>query len=398
MTLKRPRILVFSEYYRPGYKSGGGMRTVANMVDRLSDRFDFRIITHDHDGNLDTAQYTTVAINEWIQDSETSVYYIARNNIRLPALRKLILSVAPDAIYTNSFFSPFTILLLQLRKLRLIPNLQIVVAPCGEISDAGLRKNIRKKELFLRFAKAVGLYKNIIWKASTDFEKAEIERIRPKGGKIFVAPDLPALHLLENYAQTEKPEKQRGEARMIFLSRFVPKKNFKWLLEQLGDNIKGRLVIHIHGPLEDPEYWTECQHIIKTLPSNIEVEAFGPLPHEAALEKMFHYHFFLLPTLGENFGHVFLEALAAGCPLVISDRTPWLSLPEKGIGWDLPLEHPQRWIKMINHSLDMDAESYSHMSAAAREYAKKWLADTAVEEATVAVLNESIGTIVTNLS
>ena len=47
------------------------MRTVVNMVDRLSDRFDFWIITHDHDGNLDTAQYATVAINEWNQAGET---------------------------------------------------------------------------------------------------------------------------------------------------------------------------------------------------------------------------------------------------------------------------------------------------------------------------------------
>ena len=382
---------MFCEYYRPGYKSGGGMRTVVNMVDRLSDRFDFRIVTHDHDGNLDTAQYTTIAINEWNRDGETQVYYVSGNNIKMSVLRRLILSVAPDAIYTNSFFSPFTILLLQLRKLRMIPKIQIVVAPCGELSDAGLQNNPRKKELFLRFARGVGLYKNIIWKASNDLEKAEIERTRPKGGKIFIAPDLPAKHLLESYEQSAKPEKQSGEVRMVFLSRFVPKKNFKWLIEHVGGNIKGKLTIHIYGPIEDAEYWNECQRIIRNLPQNIQVEALGPLPHKAAVGKIFEYHFFLLPTLGENFGHVFIEALAAGCPLLISDRTPWLGLTEKGIGWDMPLETPQKWIETINQCIDMDAESYSRMSTAARAYSQEWLADPAIEDQTLAVLNESLG-------
>jgi glycosyltransferase involved in cell wall biosynthesis len=41
---------------------------------------------------------------------------------------------------------------------------------------------------------------------------------------------------------------------------------------------------------------------------------------------MFEYDFFVLPTIGENFGYVFLEALAAGCPLITSDRTPWTTL------------------------------------------------------------------------
>ena len=178
---------------------------------------------------------------------------------------------------------------------------------------------------------------------------------------------------------------------MVFLSRFVPKKNFKWLIEQLGSNIKGKLTMHVHGPLEDAEYWNECQWIIQNLPPNIEVESFGPLPHEDAVKTMFEYHFFLLPTLGENFGHVFIEALAAGCPLIVSDRTPWLDLAVKGIGWDISLESTQKWIETLNQCIDMDGETYSRMSTAAREYAQNWLADPAIEEQTHAVLNESLG-------
>jgi hypothetical protein len=43
------------------------------------------------------------------------------------------------------------------------------------------------------------------------------------------------------------------------------------------------------------------------------------------------YDLFLFPTLGENYGHVISEALASGCPVVISDQTPWRNLEAEGI-------------------------------------------------------------------
>ena len=36
-------------YYLPGYKAGGPIRTLANMVDRLGDEFQFKIVTLDRD-------------------------------------------------------------------------------------------------------------------------------------------------------------------------------------------------------------------------------------------------------------------------------------------------------------------------------------------------------------
>ena len=49
---------------------------------------------------------------------------------------------------------------------------------------------------------------------------------------------------------------------------------------------------------------------------------------------------FFFPTLGENYGHVIYEALDSGCPVLISDQTPWRGLSEVGAGWDLPLDKP----------------------------------------------------------
>ena len=359
------------------------------MVDRMKDKFDFWIITRDHDGKLDKTQYSTVKIDDWNDVRGAKVFYLSKKNVRISKIRELILAAKPDSIYTNSFFATLAIYVLKLRKLKLIPNINIVVAPCGELSDGALALKAGKKRLFIGYSKISRLYSNVIWKASNELEKSEIEKVKGKGGKIFIAPDLPPKTIFDDYAPDRKPKKEIGAARFVFLSRFMRKKNFKWLLEFISA-VKGDLTIDIYGPREDKNYWNECEQIIKTLPARVKVEAKGSIPHEKALGTLLDYHFFILPTLGENFGHVFLEALAAGCPLIISDKTPWLNLQEDNIGFALPLENRDEWIKALDFCVDLDEEEYSRFSNEARKYVCNWLKSPHIEDNTLTVLNYSL--------
>ncbi len=386
---KGSKILILCDYYLPGYKSGGGMRTIVNIVDRLKNRYEFFIITRDHDGKLDRRQYTTVKINQWNSVRDAEVFYLSKDNLKISKIRELILQVKPDVIYSNSYFATLTLYLLVLRKLKVIPRINIILAPCGELSEGALRLNPEKKNAFIRLAKFFDLYGNIIWKASSELEKEEIETVKGSDGKIFIAPDMLPRAIFENYKSSIKPYKNSGEAKMIFLSRFMKKKNFKWLLENLS-GIKEKLEIDIYGPLEDEDYWNKCERIIETLPKNIRIEAKGSVPHEEVLPTLAKYHFFIMPTLGENFGHIFLEALAAGCPLIISDRTPWLKLEEKGIGWDLPLDKPDEWIEKLNLCIRLEQSTYSQLSNNARQFALMVLNDKKYEEDTLTILNRGL--------
>jgi glycosyltransferase involved in cell wall biosynthesis len=76
----------------------------------------------------------------------------------------------------------------------------------------------------------------------------------------------------------------------------------------------------------------------------------------------------LLPSRGENFGHVIAEALAAGCPTVISDRTPWRALRESRAGWDLPLDDLAGFHRAIETLVQMDANEHREWSDGARRY------------------------------
>lgn len=386
---KRPGILVVCDYYLPGFESGGAMRTIVNMTARLGDEFDFWIVTRDHDGPNDLTPYTGVQINEWNRVENANVYYLSRGNTGPLYLRRLIKEVSPDAIYVNSFFSPMTIAVLTLKKLGLIGDIPVVLAPEGEFSPGALTLKAAKKQLYIRSAKLLGLLADITWKAASDSERDDIETSVGKTPNIFIAPNLPPVTIYDVYEQVTKPAKTAGQARMVFLSRFMRKKNFNWLLDNIS-GVKGDLTIDICGPLEDADYWDETQRIIETLPPNIDIEAKGPVPHDRVATTLADYHFFVLPTLGENFGHVFIEALASGCPLIISDRTPWRQLEEKSVGWDLPLEDVTAWVETLNACVAMNGPDYDQLSRNARDFAVAWLSDPELEASNREVLRFAV--------
>lgn len=376
----KPVILMICDYYLPGFESGGAMRTLVNMVDRLSDSYDFKVLTRDHDGPLNKTSYVNVGINEWNRVENAEVYYLSKDNIRKSTLKKLVSDTNPDVIYLNSFFSPLTIMTLLLRR-----STPIILAPEGELVPGALSIKPLKKQLYMRAAKVLKLLDQVNWKAASEFEREYIQNHFPNNFNIFIAPNMPPRTILGDFAVHKKPEKKRGAARMVFLSRFMRKKNFKWLLDIIR-NVRGDLSIDIYGPIEDDAYWEECDSIISTLPMNIKVESKGAISHDDVPTTLAQYHFFVLPTLGENFGHIFVEALAAGCPIIISDRSPWRDLEKEGIGWDIALERPDAWLSVVNDCVAMDNYSYGKMSRSAREYAVAWLSDASHEESNREVL------------
>ena len=104
----------------------------------------------------------------------------------------------------------------------------------------------------------------------------------------------------------------------------------------------------------------------------------GEAAHRDLQRRLSTYDVMILPTLGENFGHIIVEAWAAGCPVLISDRTPWRQLTSQGLGWDVPLDH-EAWIRAIRRmpgyerrrSPD-DATAGSRAGAACLAAGRRW--------------------------
>ncbi len=71
----------------------------------------------------------------------------------------------------------------------------------------------------------------------------------------------------------------------------------------------------------------------------------------------------MLQTLGENYGHVIIEALSAGCPCIISDSTPWKSLEESGIGFVYSSNNLEGVAKAIEYYSDVDEDSFNTIAS-----------------------------------
>ena len=371
--MPKPIILVFVGCYLPGYKAGGPIRSIANMVARFGDEFDFYIITSDRD-LLDSKPYLNVVIDGWNTVGKAKVFYASSNNMSLRSLSRLIRETPHDVLYLNSFFSPvFAIRPLLARYFGLIPKLRTVVAPRGEFSPGALGLKWLKKRIYIAVTKVFGLCHSVIWQASSEFEELDIRRHFGKDAQVISAPDLPPLSYVMNNLPLRR-EKIRGCLKILFLSRISRKKNLLGALEMLN-GLKGQIQFNVYGPIEDRVYWTECQKVINSLPGNIKIKYCGNLTHEQVIDVIDGHDLFFFPTLGENFGHVILEAFCAGCPVLISDQTPWRGLEKIGVGWDLPLVRPELFKKALQLCIDMDKVEHKKWCERAQEHGLQVIRD-----------------------
>lgn len=366
-------IVIFSDYYIPGYKAGGPIRSLSNIIDQLGNEFNFKIITRDHDFG-DCIPYSGIMVDTWNSIGKVQVFYFSPNNFSLGILRHLIRSTKYDILYLNSFFSPnFTIKPLLLRRLGLIAKVPVIIAPRGEFSPGALTLKSFKKYVYVTLAKLLGLYKDVTWQASSQHEKKDIYRWFKSYNSIIIAPNLPSP-LYKQEKQLNRNIKVAGSLKIIFLSRISKKKNLIGALNILK-KLDGKVLFNIYGPLEDKNYWAECERVINLLPNNIKVQYMGDVKHDKVDNVMRKNDLFFLPTFGENYGHVILEALVAGCPVLISDQTPWRKLEEKGVGWDLPLNRPAKFQEILQKCIDMDGEEYNNLSSAAYKFGLKIVED-----------------------
>ncbi|MDP4130491.1 MAG: glycosyltransferase [Bacteroidota bacterium] len=146
---------------------------------------------------------------------------------------------------------------------------------------------------------------------------------------------------------------------------------FLKLLNLLPESIE--LEFTIYGDVEDEKYWNQAQKVLHFLPPNIAVIFRGPLPHEQVTPTLEANHVFVLPSKGENFGHAIFEAFSSGRPVLISDKTPWRGLKDLQVGWDIPLNCPEAWLRALQEAADADQQTFDAWSEKCHQFAREHL-------------------------
>ena len=398
MSSSRCQVLILLGTYTPGYKAGGPIRSIENLVAALGEEFNFRIVTLDRDLG-DKSPFPNVAANRWVRVGHADVMYLRpglRGSVDVYALLRSV--DRETVLFLTSFFArSFSMLAVLMCRLNLCRPRCLVLAPHGEFSTGALQIKRTRKRLYIVISRWLGLYRGLIWRASSRFEAADICRQFPRakdieGGGVIPGSEASGRKTWTGYVATatdfasvaapvprERRPKMRGQLRLVFVSRLARMKNLSGALSVLK-GISGDVSFDIYGPAEDAEYWEECQGLIAALPANIRVRYWGEIEHDKTEQVFAEHDLFLFPTLGEAFGHVIPEAFLAGCPVLTSDQTPWRGLETLGVGWDLPLAQPERYREVLQQCVDMRPEEHGAMSARAAAFGAERARDPAVIE------------------
>lgn len=367
MSTKRTSVLVLVDWFAPGYKAGGPIRSVTNLVDALDADFDFSILTSNQDYG-DPEPYADVPADEWVSRSESCrVWYASPEQRTYRKFRELLRETPYDVLYLNSMFSlRYTFYPIWITRAH-NPEAKVILAPRGMLHAGALALKSRKKKLFLGFIRFLGIHKHITFQATDAQEAADIRRVFGDKVDIVQVPNLPKPEQPDLQAVEKRPDRLK----LVFLSRLSEKKGVHYLLERLEKQTAG-IDLDLYGPDEEPGYWQRCQTIIDRLPANVKVRKLPPVPPEQIPAVMATYHCFIMPTMGENFGHAIFEAMSCGRPVIISDQTPWRDLEAQQAGVDLSMEAPAAFEATIARFAGMDQATYDHWARHTWQYARNF--------------------------
>lgn len=358
----KPRILAFIDWYLPGTKAGGPVRSLYSLTNLLQSDVEFGIVTRNVDLGTSNA-YEGITANTWTRRQGQLVYYYSEANLTNENLIELIESFKPDVLYVNSFWSSkFSVNLVRMKAAKKLSQ-PLLLAPRGMLGEGAMSLKAFKKQLYLFIAKRAKWYDTVSFHATQQGEANDILKQFAKA-KIFIAPNVNAGLEYQNISV-----KKKNEIKLVYLSRIARVKNLHFALQCLllvPATIKVRYTIY--GNAEDLDYLNECKKIVEQMPAHISVEWRGELEFYQVQESLRNHEVLFLPTLNENFGHSIVEAFLCGCGIIISDQTPWKGLKKAGCGAELPLHSKEGFVNEICRIAMMDAEAFETLSLASNKY------------------------------
>jgi glycosyltransferase involved in cell wall biosynthesis len=371
---KHLRILVLTDFFVPS--PGGGYRTITNLVSPLASSVTFSFLSTPsndaRDGSLPGMTH-----HDWRKEGDHFVQRVPWRNRSISQIDRAVKSEQPELIVSTSLMSTFTPLLLMWRLLRSLtrPAPPILLMPQGELMDGALAIKSKKKALYLWMLRVSRLTQNVHWWATTEDERLAIRDLFPDA----------SIHLVQtpptNVEAARQPMPDRaGGFRILFASSVNAKKRPSVLIEALIGALDGHptpTLLTICGSAHDRDEQQRCAALIKLAPICLQFENLGPVEPGKVIDQIKACHILALPTLGESFGHVILEALANSRPVLTGRRTPWTDILDSGAGEavDEPVE---AWTAALSRWLAFDQFQLQERSDRAFTAASEFLSKSEV--------------------
>ncbi|WBB69867.1 glycosyltransferase family 4 protein [Micromonospora sp. WMMD812] len=363
-------MLVTSTFFEPGFRGGGPVRSVAHILDAAAPGVAPILVTRDRDLGA-TEAYPGLS-GRWVDRGRARVFYLPRRRPRQwYGLWRQLRAARFDLLYVNSLWAPMSLVPILAVRLRLLRADRVMVAPRGECSPGALSLKSGRKRLFVTGWRRVLRSLGVEFHASTEREAADVRGMFP-WATVRINANQTGLPL----EPAPVPAPVPGPLRLVFVGRIAAMKNLALALEALA-GVGRPVTLDVYGPIEDAAYWRRCEALLAALPPNVRATYRGSLAPSAVLDVFADHDALVLPTLGENFGHVIAESLAASCPVLCSDRTPWTSVLRDGGGAVPPELTAGAWAAEIERWAALSPKQRHAARLAAGDAYRRWRADLA---------------------
>jgi glycosyltransferase involved in cell wall biosynthesis len=360
--MSKKRVLVVYRSYFPSLSHLGPATAIRNLINNMSSDYDFHILTLNYEFSTDAPLFAEDVHRETI--GSTVVEYIPRG---LPGLRILLRRLRNnfDVVDIQCAFDPLlSIPALALCWLGFANRSRIFHTPHGIFMDVIMSAGPLKKKLFCRFADLIGLYRRVVHLAGSPSEENDIRRNHRRPQNVRVVSQF-----VESAATRRvKRQKQPRELRIAFVGRVTVQKNLVFAIDVLRQ-LSAPSTLDIFGELGNDQYGQQCVEMVEAGVGRCRVTFKGNLEKQDLFEQLSLYDVLLHPTLGENFGHAIVEAMALGVPVLISDKSPWTDVAESNAGWSLPLSQPAAFVEKLQTIYEM-GDAWSAMTEGAVRYAR----------------------------
>ena len=348
-------VFISIPWFSPGYKAGGPIQSIANMVNQLREKYRFYIFTADTD--FDGAELIDIERDVWTDyNTNTKVFY-ATDGDRSNEVCRQIESLKPDILYIVGMYN---------WQFNLVPlffaaHEHKILSVRGMLHPGALGQKSFKKKIFLQLFKMLGKHKAISFHATDANEKQFIENAFRQQVKIKTAANYPRK------MQAVIKEKTAGVLKILTIALISPMKNH-WLILKALSKMKQPVQYGIFGPVKDYEYWQQCLALIKTLPEHIKIVIEKEVPPSTIPELLQQYDVAVYPSESENYGHSIIEALGAGLPVITSHNTPWQELENNKAGLNVDVNE-DAILEGLEFFERLSNEDYEEWSSGATSYA-----------------------------
>lgn len=371
------KILAFNDYYIPATDVGGPVTSINNASKALKNEFEFYIEAYNHNFS-DNTPFEGINTNEWYKVGDANVMYYTDGELdfNYKNTEKFIKDVNPDVMWFSGLLMPNK--LHNAIKIGDKLNIPVVISPRGEASPDRMVIKGYKKFPYAVLVTLLGIYrkKNVYFHATSDDEIVGLQKyFKIKENKITKVANIGVV-------PTERKmtyEKKTGEIRIMFISRIHEVKNLHIAI-QIANQLDGKVIFDIYGPIESKEYWEQCEKLIKGSPDNVKIQYCGKVSPDKVDQVYSNYDCFLFPTVNENYGHVIAESLANGCPVVLSrGTTPWDDL--HGVaGYVCSLDDVNEFVSSLNKIMETDDKEFRELvNNTYHYYCEKTQGDNAIE-------------------